>query len=169
MIRDRHDPLGLTMAQVRRLLDMAGTGGAARDWLPLTLGDDHDGPGAYVWVSDHGKGETIYPGKSRYVLARLMAEAGWSEDADHLGYEAFSRLICRYACVAFYCRTATEDEARDVEALIGAATVHLTGHPPVGWGLAWLPRSPRQITAWETALRWAEQELSAGESGGQAA
>jgi hypothetical protein len=99
----------------------------------------------------------------------ILSPAGWSEDADHLGYEAVSRLICHYACVAFYCRTASEEEARDVEALIGAATVHLTGRPPVGWGLAWLPRNPRQITAWEIALRWAEQELPGGEAGGHAA
>ena len=98
------------------------------------------------------------------MAARLAAQAGWSEDADHVGYEAFSRTVARYAGAAFYTRTASEDEARDVEALIGAATVHLTGHPPVGWGLAWLPRSPRQVTAWEIALRWAEQELSDGEA-----
>jgi hypothetical protein len=155
------DRLGLTVPEVERL--------TSRSWLPITEGDDHDGPGAYIWVSYHGDGETIYPGKSVRVLARLAAEVGWSEDADHVGYEAFSRLIARYACVAFYTRTASEDEARDVEALIGAATVHLTGHPPVGWGLAWLPRSARQITAWEVALRWAEQELSGGESDGEAA
>jgi len=152
---------GLTLAEVKRLTD--------REWLSFTPEDEYDGPGAYVWVSDHGKGETIYPGKSRYVLARLAAEAGWSEDGDHVGYEAFSRLIARYACAAFYTRTASEDEARDVEALIGAATVHLTGHPPVGWGLAWLPRRPRQITAWEIALRWAEQELPGGNSDEEAA
>lgn len=152
---------GLTQAEVKRL--------TGRAWLPFMLEDDYDGPGAYVWVSGHGKGETIYPGKSKYVVARLAAQAGWSEDADHVGYEACSRLICRHSCAAFYTRTASEDEARDVEALIGAATVHLTGHPPVGWGLAWLPRNPRQVTAWETALRWAEQELSGGESGGQVA
>jgi hypothetical protein len=144
--------LGLTLAEVERL--------TGREWLPFTPEDEYDGPGAYVWVSDYGKGETIYPGESRYVLGRLADEAWWSEDADHVGYEAFSRLSCRYECAAFYTRTASEDEARDVEALIGAATVHLTGHPPVGWGLAWLPRSERQITAWDIALRWAEQELS---------
>jgi hypothetical protein len=152
---------GLTLAEVERL--------TGREWLPFAPDDEYEGPGAYAWVSDQGKGETIYLGKSRWVLTRLSAQVGWSEDADHPGYEAFSRMICRYACVAFYTRTASEDEARDVEALIGAATVHLTGHPPVGWGLAWLPRSPRQITAWEIALRWAEQELSGGESGGHAA
>ena len=153
--------LGLTMSEVERL---TGT-----EWLPVTSEDDYDGPGSYVWVSDHGKGETIYAGKSRYVLARLASEAWWSEDGDHVGYEAFSRLRARYACAAFYTRTANDAEARDVEALIGAATVHLTGQPVVGWGLAWLPRNERQITAWDLALRWAEEELPGGESGGEAA
>lgn len=151
---------GLTLAEVKRLTN--------REWLPFTPEDEYDGPGAYVWVSDHGKGETIYPGKSRYVLARLASEAWWSEDADHAGYEGFSRLICRYACAAFYTRTANDAEARDVEALIGAATVHLTGQPPVGWGLAWLPRNERQIAAWERSLRWLEQE-SGGASGQEVA
>jgi hypothetical protein len=148
--------LGLTMPEVERL--------TGREWLPVTPEDDYDGPGAYVWVSDDGKEETIYPGKSRYVLARLAAEAAWSEDADHIGYEAFSRLVCRYAASALYTRTASEGEARDVEALIAAGTIHLTGHPPLAWGGAWPPRTPRGITASEIAIRWAQQEMPGGEA-----
>ena len=46
MIEDRHGQQGLTMAQVERL--------TGRVWHPFTPEDDYDGPGAYVWVSDHG-------------------------------------------------------------------------------------------------------------------
>jgi len=98
------------MSEVERL--------TGREWLPVTPEDDYDGPGAYVWVSGHGKGETIYAGKSRYVLARLASEAWWSKDGDYVGYEAFSRLRARYECAAFYTRTANDAEARDAEAFL---------------------------------------------------
>lgn len=153
--------LGPTIDEIRRL--------TGREWLLVSPEDGYQGPGAYVHISDHGRGESIYPGKGARVLERLADEAWWSEDADELGYEAFSRCVTRYAAVAFYTRTATEDEARDVEALVFWATVHLTGHPPLVSGGAWLPRTARGKAAWEIALGWVRQELSGGESGGQAA
>lgn len=152
--------LGLTLAELERL--------TGREWLPVTPEDDYDGPGAYGQISHHGRGECIYPGKGTRVLERLADEAWWSADADELGYEAFSRCVTRYAAVPFYTRTDTEDEARDIEALVLWATVHLTGHPPLVSGGAWLPRTARGKAAWEIALGWVRQELSDEESGGEA-
>lgn len=153
--------LGLTLAEVERL--------TGREWLPVTPEDEYAGPGAYVHISDHGRGECIYPGKGVRVLERLADEAWWSKDADELGYEAFSRCVTRYTAVPFYTRTATEDEARDVEALIFWATVHLTGHPPLVSGGGWLPGTARGKAAWEVTLAWVRQELHGGEPDGEAA
>ncbi len=155
-MEERRGRLGPTIDEIRRLTD--------REWLPVTAEDDYQGAGAYVHISDYGQGESIYSGKGARVLERLADEAWWSEDADELGYEAFSRCVTRYAAVAFYTRTATEPEARDVEAQVFWATVHLTGHPPLVSGGAWLPRTARGKAAWDIALAWVRQELSDGEA-----
>lgn len=144
---------GLDLAQVQRLTPRLR-------WQRWSETDELDGAGAYCWIAHQGAGDLVYAGESSSLRVRLRSETRWSVDADHLGIDAFSRLVSRLDAAPFYVSTAHKSEARDLQALIGAANVHSRGCPPLGWGLAWAPRSARAVAAWERALSWAEGEIA---------
>lgn len=140
--------VGLTLGEIQRV--------TGRQWgrpdQPAV------GPGAYAWLSADS-GEMIYPGCAVNVRRRLRDESRWAltdpvSEVDRPGIPACPRLIAKLGCRAYVAATDDLEQARDLEALLGAANVHVCGMPPLGWGLAWAPRTPRSIRAWDQALNW---------------
>lgn len=138
---------GLDLQEVSDLTGLA--------WRLFEVGREPVGAGAYAWFANQGRGELVYPGESGELAKRLASEIKWSTNADRLGVEAFSRLVARFDAAVFFVLTTDRSAARDLQALIAAANVHRTGFPPIGWGLAWPPTSPRAKDAWQRALDWA--------------